>query len=42
LTWAVADKMPEIVGLGALNVDYVASASWLSQRLADRVTESTA
>jgi sugar/nucleoside kinase (ribokinase family) len=33
---------PEIIGLGALNVDYIASASRLSQRLADRVTESTA
>ncbi|WP_202638155.1 PfkB family carbohydrate kinase [Bailinhaonella thermotolerans] len=33
---------PEIVGFGALNVDYIAGASRLSQRLADRVTESTA
>ena len=33
---------PEIIGLGALNVDYIASASRLSQHLAERVTESTA
>jgi sugar/nucleoside kinase (ribokinase family) len=34
--------VPEIVGFGALNVDYIASASRLSQRTAERVTESTA
>ncbi len=33
---------PEIVGFGALNVDYIASASRLSERLADQITESTA
>lgn len=33
---------PEIVGFGALNVDYIASASRLSQRTAEHVTESTA
>jgi sugar/nucleoside kinase (ribokinase family) len=33
---------PEIVGFGALNVDYIASASRLSERLAEQVTESTA
>lgn len=34
--------VPEIIGFGALNVDYIASASRLSQRTAERVTESTA
>jgi sugar/nucleoside kinase (ribokinase family) len=34
--------LPEIVGFGALNVDYIASASRLSERLAEQVTESTA
>jgi len=38
----LGDEAPEIIGFGALNVDYIASASRLSQRLADRVTESTA
>jgi sugar/nucleoside kinase (ribokinase family) len=33
---------PEIIGFGALNVDYIASASRLSQHMADHVTESTA
>ncbi|MFD8145375.1 carbohydrate kinase family protein [Streptomyces sp. NPDC059708] len=33
---------PEIVGVGALNVDYIASASRLSARVAGQVTESTA
>jgi sugar/nucleoside kinase (ribokinase family) len=33
---------PDVVGFGALNVDYIASASRLSQRTAERVTESTA
>jgi sugar/nucleoside kinase (ribokinase family) len=33
---------PEIVGFGALNVDYIASASRLSQRMAERITESVA
>lgn len=33
---------PEIVGFGALNVDYIASASRLSQHMAERITESTA
>ncbi|WP_328966574.1 carbohydrate kinase family protein [Streptomyces sp. NBC_00239] len=33
---------PEIVGVGALNVDYIASASRLSARIAGQVTESTA
>jgi hypothetical protein len=32
--------MPEIVGFGALNVDYIASASRLSERLAEQVTAS--
>lgn len=31
---------PDIIGLGALNIDYIASASRLSERLAERVTES--
>jgi sugar/nucleoside kinase (ribokinase family) len=34
--------VPEIIGFGALNIDYIASASRLSQRTAERVTESTA
>ena len=33
---------PEVIGIGALNVDYIASASLLSQRLSDRITESAA
>ncbi|AWZ08176.1 MULTISPECIES: carbohydrate kinase family protein [unclassified Streptomyces] len=33
---------PEIVGVGALNVDYIASVSRLSAHMADRVSESTA
>ncbi|MEV7525889.1 carbohydrate kinase family protein [Streptomyces sp. NPDC091371] len=33
---------PEIVGVGALNVDYIASASRLSALIAGQVTESTA
>jgi sugar/nucleoside kinase (ribokinase family) len=33
---------PEIIGFGALNVDCIASASRLSQRMAERITESTA
>lgn len=33
---------PDLVGFGALNVDYIASASSMSARLAERVTESTA
>jgi sugar/nucleoside kinase (ribokinase family) len=32
----------DVVGLGALNVDYIASASSLTTRMADRVTESVA
>jgi sugar/nucleoside kinase (ribokinase family) len=35
-------RSPEIVGFGALNVDLIASASRLSQRMAERVSESTA
>jgi sugar/nucleoside kinase (ribokinase family) len=34
--------VPEIIGFGALNVDYIATASRLSQRMAERITESTA
>ncbi|MEQ4305637.1 PfkB family carbohydrate kinase [Plantactinospora sp. B6F1] len=37
-----ASDPPEIVGFGALNVDYIASASRLSQRMAERITESVA
>jgi sugar/nucleoside kinase (ribokinase family) len=33
---------PEIVGFGALNIDYIASASRLSQRMSDRIIESAA
>ncbi|BFO21873.1 hypothetical protein SHKM778_82610 [Streptomyces sp. KM77-8] len=33
---------PDIVGFGALNVDYIASASRLSTRMAEQVSESTA
>lgn len=33
---------PEIIGFGSLNVDYIASASRLSERTEERVTESTA
>jgi sugar/nucleoside kinase (ribokinase family) len=33
---------PDIVGFGALNVDYIAGASRLSERADERVTESTA
>ncbi|MGW4028394.1 PfkB family carbohydrate kinase [Streptomyces sp. NPDC004838] len=32
----------EVIGVGALNVDYIASASRLSQRMAERVHESVA
>lgn len=34
--------VPDIIGLGALNVDYIAGASRLSERAHERVTESTA
>ncbi|MER6721176.1 PfkB family carbohydrate kinase [Streptomyces halstedii] len=34
--------MPEVVGVGALNIDYIASASQLSLRLAEQVRESVA
>ncbi|MFY1671983.1 PfkB family carbohydrate kinase [Plantactinospora sp. WMMB334] len=37
-----APDPPEVVGFGALNVDYIASASRLSQRMAERITESVA
>lgn len=33
---------PEIIGFGALNVDYIAGASRLSERAEERITESTA
>lgn len=33
---------PEIIGFGALNVDYIASASRLSEHADERITESTA
>lgn len=33
---------PDIIGFGALNVDYIAGASRLSQHIAERVTESPA
>ena len=33
---------PEVIGVGALNVDYIAGASRLSERADERVTESTA
>ncbi|MDG4788520.1 PfkB family carbohydrate kinase [Micromonospora sp. WMMD1102] len=39
---AAGPDPPEIVGFGALNVDYIASASRLSQRMAERITESVA
>ncbi|MEU1075972.1 MULTISPECIES: PfkB family carbohydrate kinase [unclassified Streptomyces] len=35
-------RLVEIVGFGALNVDYIAGASRLSRRLAEQVSESTA
>ncbi|MET9760061.1 PfkB family carbohydrate kinase [Streptomyces sp. NPDC006372] len=35
-------RSPDIVGFGALNVDYIASASRLSTRMAEQVSESTA
>jgi sugar/nucleoside kinase (ribokinase family) len=35
-------RFPDIVGFGALNVDYIASASRLSTRMAEQVSESTA
>ncbi|MCW2900189.1 MAG: ribokinase [Streptosporangiaceae bacterium] len=37
-----AGNVPEVIGLGALNIDYIASASSLSERQAERVTESNA
>lgn len=37
-----SNDAPEIIGFGALNVDYIASVSRMSQRMAERVTESTA
>jgi sugar/nucleoside kinase (ribokinase family) len=33
---------PDIIGFGALNVDYIAGASRLSERADERITESTA
>lgn len=33
---------PDIVGIGALNIDYIATATQLSQSSAEKVTESTA
>ncbi|MFC7549996.1 PfkB family carbohydrate kinase [Plantactinospora sp. GCM10030261] len=36
------DGVPEVIGFGALNVDYIASASQLSRRAAERITESVA
>jgi len=36
------DRAPDIVGFGALNIDYIASASRLSHSMAERVTELTA
>lgn len=38
----VQPSAPEVVGFGALNVDYIASASRLSARMAEQVSESTA
>lgn len=35
-------QSPDIVGFGALNVDYIASASRLSTRMTEQVSESTA
>ncbi|BBC29218.1 hypothetical protein SGFS_005090 [Streptomyces graminofaciens] len=35
-------RVPDIVGFGALNVDYIASASRLSNRMAEQISESTA
>lgn len=37
-----AHQQPEIIGFGALNVDCIASASRLSQRAAEEITESVA
>ncbi|MFJ8770243.1 PfkB family carbohydrate kinase [Streptomyces clavifer] len=39
---AGGQRLVEIVGFGALNVDYIAGASRLSRRLAEQVSESTA
>ena len=39
---AVSMDAPEIIGFGALNVDYIASASLLSKRMSVQVTESAA
>ncbi|HEX4220747.1 MAG TPA: PfkB family carbohydrate kinase [Pseudonocardiaceae bacterium] len=39
---APTSESPEIIGFGALNVDCIASASRLSQHLAEHITESTA
>jgi sugar/nucleoside kinase (ribokinase family) len=36
------DSAPDVVGFGALNVDYIAGASRLSERTDEKVTESTA
>jgi sugar/nucleoside kinase (ribokinase family) len=36
------DSAPDIIGFGALNVDYIAGASRLSERADERITESTA
>ncbi|MEV7847626.1 PfkB family carbohydrate kinase [Streptomyces cyaneofuscatus] len=36
------ERSPEIVGFGALNVDLIASASRLSQKMAEQISESTA
>lgn len=35
-------SVPDIIGFGALNVDYIAGASRLSERADERITESTA
>ncbi|HUQ59598.1 PfkB family carbohydrate kinase [Lentzea sp.] len=37
-----AADQPEVIGFGALNVDCIASASRLSQRAAEKITESVA
>lgn len=36
------DNAPDIIGFGALNIDIIAGASELSERAAEKITESTA
>jgi sugar/nucleoside kinase (ribokinase family)/predicted nucleotide-binding protein len=39
---AISSDAPEVIGFGALNVDYIASASLLSKRMSVQITESAA